>query len=162
MYENKEYICPRCGGMEFYTTILVEQNCRVDRSGNIIKVLKKDSRVVRKPTENDVRICTACSARGVVIEDKTKLDLTKIPLKELDLSMRAFRSLLKLKVANVNDVIGLTYEDLIGIDGVGKITVQEIISKVQVFAPGWSPKRTKKASVRSEKQLAPAQDRPEG
>lgn len=65
----------------------------------------------------------------------------KIPIDELDLSVRAFNSLVRKNCATVEDMISLTTEDIESINNLGPKTKEEIALKLEslgAFHTAWS------------------------
>lgn len=146
MQKPTKYICPNCGGTEFYVTALVEQEWQVDRYGRLIFVTNDRMRVVDEPQPNHIWMCTKCLTQAVEDTQETTIagvdpEILKMPIVVLELSNRGYKCMKKSHILTLGDLVKLNYNELSTIKNLGSKTIEEIIEKMQKYIPGWEPEK---------------------
>ena len=59
---KSKYICPRCGGKEFFTTAHVAQEWKVNEKGNFIECTEDCIEVDAGPDDDNIWFCAKCGA----------------------------------------------------------------------------------------------------
>lgn len=66
---KSKHICPKCGGKAFETPAHVVQMWKVDENGNFLDVVAGCTETTHEPDDDNIWVCCACGAEGVVVEE---------------------------------------------------------------------------------------------